>query len=146
MTRRADLPILGAILVGGGAGSVLRYALTRAVRPTGDGFPTATLMTNLVGSLLLGALIVAVTEIWRPHRLVRPLLGTGLLGGFTTFSTFAVEARGASATVATTYVAGSVVGGVFAAAIGMLLIRRLEPRLRLASTHEAVDPIDPDLP
>ena len=56
------------IALGGGIGSVLRYALARAIPVHGHGFPVATLVTNLAGSLLLGALVVAVTEIWRRIR------------------------------------------------------------------------------
>jgi fluoride exporter len=143
---REHLPAVGAIAVGGGAGSVLRYELSRAVHPAGNGFPTATLVINLVGALLLGALIVAVIEVWRPHHLVRPLLGTGLLGGFTTFSTFAVETRNLSFGVAALYVATTLIGGLLLAAAGMRAVRRVEPRLHLAVEHEAVDPFDPDLP
>lgn len=143
---RDHLPAVGAIAVGGGLGSVLRYELARAVPPAANGFPTATLLTNLIGALLLGALVVAVTEVWRPHHLLRPLLGTGLLGGFTTFSTFGVEVRGLPADVAIGYVVATLVGGIALAALGMIAVRRAEPRLRRAPDHEYVDPLDPDLP
>jgi CrcB protein len=96
--------------------------------------------------LLLGALVVAVTEVWRPHPLVRPALGTGLLGGFTTFSTFAVEVRSLPWPDALLYLVVSVVGGVVLAAVGMWSVRYLEPHLRLTAEHEIVDPYDPDLP
>jgi CrcB protein len=142
----ADPLALGAIAVGGGVGSVLRYELARAVHSSADGFPVATLVTNLVGSLLLGGLIVAITEIWRAHRLLRPLLGTGLLGGFTTFSTFSLEARGVGAGVAAVCIAASVLGGIVAAALGMTLVRRVKSRLRVADEHSDVDYLDPDLP
>jgi len=95
---------------------------------------------------LLGALIIAVSEVWRPHRLVRPALGTGLLGGFTTFSTFAVEMRGLALPVALAYVLTTVVGGLVLAAAGMAAVRRIEPRLHPALQHELVDPFDPELP
>jgi len=132
--------------MGGGVGSVLRYALALAV-PAGSGdFPVATLITNLLGSLLLGALVVAVTEIWRPYPLVRPGFGTGLLGGFTTFSTFAVETRTLALPVAVAYAVATVVGGLVLAAVGMAVVRRLESRFRVAPVHERVDPFDPDLP
>jgi CrcB protein len=143
---RPELSALGVVALGGGVGSVLRYALSRAVHPAADGFPTATLIINLSGSLLLGALVVAVTEVWRPHHLLRPLLGTGMLGGYTTFSTFAMETRGATAAVGIAYVLASVAGGVIAAWLGMSLVRRAEPRLTIAAEHEPVDEIDPDLP
>lgn len=145
-TVRAHLPAISVITIGGGAGSVLRYGLSRAVHPAADGFPVATLVTNLVGSLLLGALITAVTEVWRPHPLVRPALGTGLLGGFTTFSTFAVEVRSVAAPVALGYLVASVLGGIVLAAVGMAAVRSVEPRLRPALEHDVVDPFDPDLP
>jgi CrcB protein len=143
---RAHLPAVGVIAVGGGIGSVLRYGLARAVPSAPGDFPVATLITNLLGSLLLGALVVAVTEVWRPHRLLRPALGTGLLGGFTTFSTFAVDVRGLALPAAAGFVAATVVGGLLLALAGMAAVRRIEPRLVAASAHEFVDPFDPDLP
>ncbi|MEP7021052.1 MAG: CrcB family protein [Pseudonocardiales bacterium] len=143
---RAQLPIVGVIALGGGIGSVLRYGLAWAVPAAHGGFPVATLITNLLGSLLLGALVVAVTEIWRPHRLVRPAFGTGLLGGFTTFSTFAVDTRALALPVAVAYAVATVAGGLVLAAVGIAVVRRLEQRLQVAPVHELVDPFDPDLP
>jgi len=143
---RLDAAAVGAIGLGGGLGSVGRYALSRWWPAHAGAVPWTTLAINVVGSLLLGMLVVAVTEIWRPHHLVRPLLGTGVLGGFTTFSTFAVEDRGLAFSTAASYLMLSVVGGLAAAVLGMGLIRRLEPRFEIAASHELVDPIDPDLP
>jgi fluoride exporter len=143
---RDHLPAVGVIAVGGGLGSVARYGLSRVVHPAADGFPVATFVTNVVGALLLGALIVAVIEIWRPHHLLRPLLGTGLLGGFTTFSTFAEETRAASPGIAAAYLLATVLGGLLLAAAGMAAVRRIEPRLHPAPVHEFVDPHDPELP
>ena len=134
------------VAVGGGVGSLLRYGLARALPGHGHSFPVATLLTNLLGSLLLGALVVAVTEIWAPHPLLRPLLGTGVLGGFTTFSTFAEEARSLPAATSATYVAASLCGGVLVAAAGMELVRLVEPRVRIADAHGPVDHTDPELP
>ena len=136
---------MAVIAAGGGLGSLARYGIERAMPHGASAFPTATLLINVVGSFLLGALVVAVTEVWRVHPLVRPALGTGLLGGFTTFSTFAVETRTAPAGIAVAYAAGSVIGGVLLAFAGMYLVRALAP-----TRHEAVDtdvdPLDPDLP
>jgi CrcB protein len=143
---RAHLPAVGVIAVGGGIGSVLRYCLARALPSASGDFPVSTLIANMLGSLLLGALVVAVTEVWRPHRLLRPALGTGLLGGFTTFSTFGVEVRALALPVAVAYLATTLVGGLVLAVTGMAAVRRLEPWLRLAPAHEQVDPFDPDLP
>jgi CrcB protein len=136
------VPEVALIALGGGVGSLLRYELARAVHPTSNGFPTATLVTNLVGAFLLGVLIVAVTEMWTAHPLVRPALGTGLLGGFTTFSTFAVEVRGASASVAVGYVAATLLGGLAAALLGIAAMRRIVPDRPIADA----DVVDPDLP
>ncbi|HEY2042158.1 MAG TPA: CrcB family protein [Jatrophihabitans sp.] len=141
-----DRHAIAAIALGGGLGSLARYGVSRAWPPATGAVPWSTLTINLAGSLLLGMLIVAVTEIWRPHRLLRPFIGTGVLGGFTTFSTFAVEVRGLPAGNAWLYLALSVLGGLAAAVAGMALIRRLEPRFSIAATHELVDPLDPDQP
>lgn len=148
--RAVDSHAVAVISVGGGLGSVARYGVGRLWPVPAGSFPVSTLAINVLGSLLLGMLVVAVTEVWRPHRLIRPALGTGVLGGFTTFSTFAAEDRallgdGRLATAAG-YLAASVIIGVLAAAAGMTLVRRLEPRLRIATSHELVDPIDPELP
>jgi CrcB protein len=146
MAAELDHLAVAVIALGGGLGSIGRYGISRAWPPQNGQVPWSTLTINLAGSLLLGMLVVAVTEVWRPHRLIRPLLGTGVLGGFTTFSTFAVEARGLRSATAGGYVALSVVGGLAAAFAGMVLIRKLEPSLRISPTHEAVDNVDPDLP
>ncbi|MGI8665006.1 MAG: fluoride efflux transporter FluC [Jatrophihabitans sp.] len=143
--------IMLVIAAGGGAGSVLRYAAGRGWPDSGRWLPWTTLSINLLGSLLLGMLVVAVTELWRPHPLVRPLLGTGVLGGFTTFSTFAVQVRALAAGPALGYLALSVAGGLLAAATGMAPTRRCAATLARPGPTGAgrsilVDPTDPDLP
>jgi len=57
-------------------------------------FPVDTFVINVLGCFLIGALMVLITEVWSAHRLLRPLLGVGLLGGFTTFYTYTRELRG----------------------------------------------------
>jgi len=143
-TPRPEVAALCLISLGGGLGSVARYAVGQAW-PTDPGqLPYSTLTINLTGSLLLGLLVVAVTEIWPPHRLVRPFLGTGILGGYTTFSAFAVVTRGLSGALAVTYLMLSVLGGIMAASLEMAALRRAVPARQ--SAHEIVDPIDPELP
>lgn len=83
--------ILAVIAIGGILGAEARYGLARAIVRPVDGFPWATLITNVLGSLLIGLLMVIVLDVLKPTRLVRPFLGVGVLGGFTTFSTFGVE-------------------------------------------------------
>ncbi|MDT6982365.1 fluoride efflux transporter FluC [Streptomyces lusitanus] len=91
---RAQAPVVAAVAAGGGAGATARYAATLWWPTPAGGFPWTILWVNVLGCALMGVLMVAVTE-WRPaHPLVRPLLGTGVLGGFTTFSTYAVDVRG----------------------------------------------------
>ncbi|CAL9363931.1 fluoride efflux transporter FluC [Streptomyces sp. NPDC093808] len=91
---RAQAPVVATVAVGGGAGATARYAATLWWPTPAGGFPWTILWVNAVGCALMGVLMVAVTE-WRTaHPLVRPFLGTGVLGGFTTFSAYAVDVRG----------------------------------------------------
>jgi CrcB protein len=82
---------------------------------------------NLIGSLAVGLVVVAALERVAPSRYFRPLLGTGFCGGLTTFSTFAVETdllvKAGRVGTAAAYVVVSVVGGLVAVRIGMLLAR-----------------------
>ncbi len=82
------------IAAGGAIGAVARYGMAVAVPHGANAFPWATFVTNVVGCLAIGVLMVALTEVaGRPHRLIRPFLGVGVLGGFTTFSTYTVESQ-----------------------------------------------------
>ena len=75
------------VLIGGSLGAVCRYAVSiQMKRIISTEFPLATLLINLSGSFLLGLLLASYTD-----GLIQLLLGTGFLGGFTTFSTFQVE-------------------------------------------------------
>jgi fluoride exporter len=77
-----------AVAVGGGAGSIARYGLAAAF-PAGHGFPWAILAVNVSGCFCLGLLMVYLLEVWPPRRFLRPFLAIGLVGGYTTFSTYA---------------------------------------------------------
>jgi fluoride exporter len=80
-----------AVGAGGAVGSVLRYLLTGAVqRLAGSGFPAGTVVVNVLGSLVIGVLYVWLVERGGSPGL-RALLMVGLLGGFTTFSSFSLE-------------------------------------------------------
>ncbi len=83
--------VLAVIALGGVAGAEARYGLSVLLPHGVGGWPWATLLTNMSGCLLIGVLMVVITERIRPHPLVRPLLGVGVLGGYTTFSTYAVD-------------------------------------------------------
>ena len=108
VTGRRGLPL---VAVGGAAGAVARWALLAAATP--PQFPWPTLLINLVGCGLLGILMGRRT---RPSTLL--LVGTGLCGGLTTFSTFAVEVadllRHDDGALGLAYLAASVVGGLAA--------------------------------
>ncbi|MFJ9736875.1 fluoride efflux transporter CrcB [Streptomyces sp. NPDC101166] len=89
--RRGQAPVVAVVALGGALGATARYAaLLHWPAPPG-GFPWATLWTNVVGCAVIGVFMVVVTEARAAHRLVRPFFGTGVLGGFTTFSTYAVD-------------------------------------------------------
>jgi fluoride exporter len=79
---------LAAIAVGGGIGSVARYLLSVAF-PAGPGFPWAIFAVNVSGCFCLGVLMIYLLDVWPPHRYLRPFLAVGLIGGYTTFSTYA---------------------------------------------------------
>ena len=108
------------VAVGGGVGSAGRYLIDRAYGARD--FPIATLTVNLVGSFLLGLLVGWIGDRVAPG--VRLALFTGLLGGFTTFSTFALETsalwRSGQAATAVWYLAFSVAAGVALAAVGLV--------------------------
>ncbi len=79
---------LASIAVGGGIGSLARYLLSAAF-PAGHGFPWAIFAVNVSGSFVLGLLMVYLLDVWPPRRFLRPFLAVGLIGGYTTFSTYA---------------------------------------------------------
>jgi CrcB protein len=119
--------VLAAVALGGGIGAVARYGLGR-LSPTRPGeFPWGTFTINVAGSFLIGVLMVLVTEMLPAHRLIRPFLGAGVLGGFTTFSTYAVETSGllrpGSVVVAFTYLAGTLIAAMLAVIAGVRLTR-----------------------
>ncbi|WP_420812785.1 fluoride efflux transporter CrcB [Micromonospora zingiberis] len=119
--------LLGAIALGGMAGAVLRHGLAVAFPHDPGGFPWATFAVNVSGCLLIGVLMVFITEVWTAPRLVRPFLGVGVLGGYTTFSTYAVEVQQALAVgaprTALLYLAGSLVAALTAVRLGLTLTR-----------------------
>ncbi|MEV4336887.1 CrcB family protein [Streptomyces sp. NPDC049590] len=90
---RTQAPVVAAVAAGGALGATARYALTLAWPAPPGHFPWATFWTNVSGCAAMGVLMVLVTDVWAAHRLLRPFLGTGVLGGYTTFSTYAVDIR-----------------------------------------------------
>jgi fluoride exporter len=90
-TARDLAPVLATVAVGGLSGACARYAATLIWPTTPDAFPWTTFGVNVVGCTVIGVFMVLITDLWTPHRLVRPFFGTGVLGGFTTFSAYAVD-------------------------------------------------------
>lgn len=122
------------VALGGALGAAMRHGVNlAALRLVGPGFPVGTLLVNLAGSLAMGVLIG-----WLARRNgipllsldihdLRALLATGVLGGFTTFSAFALDAltiweRGQAA-LALAYVLASVVLSIAAVMVGLALVR-----------------------
>jgi CrcB protein len=132
-SRETVLPILAAVAAGGALGAAARY-LTGEHWPTAPGdLPLTTGVINLVGSAAIGVLMVVVSERLPHRRLVRPFLGTGVLGGFTTFSAYAVDvqhlATSGQLARAALYLVATPVLSLLAAALGsraasMLFTRR----------------------
>ncbi|WP_328299595.1 CrcB family protein [Streptomyces sp. NBC_00435] len=85
-------PVLAAVAAGGAAGAAARYGVALLWPAAPGSFPWGTFWVNVAGCALIGVLMVLVGEGGRSaHPLVRPFLGVGVLGGFTTFSTYAVD-------------------------------------------------------
>jgi CrcB protein len=89
-------PVLTAISAGGALGALVRYGLQNAFPHPPTGFPWATFGINVTGCLLIGVLMVLVTEIWPDRVLLRPFLGVGVIAGFTTFSTYVIDIQQAA--------------------------------------------------
>jgi fluoride exporter len=108
--------------LGGALGAVARWLVVLALPRSSGEWPWATLTVNLAGCFLIGVLLV-VLELRSPDAdRLRTFLGAGVLGGFTTFSAFAVEfadlLRAGRPVIAVGYVVASVLGGVLAVAAG----------------------------
>lgn len=118
------------IAVGGAIGGLGRHGLAVAM-PHGSGsFPWSTFVTNVAGCLLIGVMMVLVTEVaGRPHRLIRPFLGVGVLGGFTTFSTYTVEGQqllvDGNAWLGMAYLLTTLVASLTAVQLGIMSTRAL---------------------
>lgn len=119
-----------SIAAGGALGALARYAvMSRAGHFLGHGFPFGTLIVNIAGSFLLGVLIEIVALKWSPSQEMRAFMVVGILGSFTTFSTFSLDVvvmieRG-TYWPAAFYMAVSVVATIAALFAGMILFRHV---------------------
>jgi CrcB protein len=116
------------VAAGGAIGAVGRYGVVSLSGALlGHGFPFGTLIVNIAGSFLLGALIEVSALVWSPSPEIRAMIVIGILGAFTTFSTFSLDTvalmtRGETAH-AMVYVAASVLASIGALWAGMALLR-----------------------
>ena len=121
-----------AVAGGGAIGALARYALSSQItHMIGPGYPWGILIVNIVGCFIMGVIAEAAALTWNPTPELRAFLTTGILGGFTTFSAFALDTVVLSERGDTTgtllYVAGSVGGSIVALYVGLYVVRTLTP-------------------
>jgi CrcB protein len=137
-TQPARWPVLVVVAVGGAIGAVARHGVDVLLPAAERGFPVGTFLVNVVGCLIIGALAGLFYRA-RTHRLVQPFLGVGILGGFTTFSTYTVQAvsLGLRDEVGTSfgYLLATVLAALVAVEIGLILSRGLAHRRRHAAAR-----------
>lgn len=117
------------VLAGAGLGGVARYALgTWIMARTGVRFPLGTFLINISGAFLIGLLMTLLTESWHPHPNWRLFLVVGVLGGFTTFSSFEYETlravRDGERWLGLLYMSSSVIAGYLAVWLGAAILPR----------------------
>ena len=119
-----------AVAAGGAFGAVGRYLTMSAVGHFfGHGFPYGTMVVNILGSLMLGGLIEIMARSWSPGEELRAFMVVGIMGSFTTFSTFSLDVitliQRNSYLEASLYISGSVIISIFALFMGMALLRQV---------------------
>ncbi|MCY7325459.1 MAG: CrcB family protein [Microbacteriaceae bacterium] len=123
--------LIGLVFVGGSLGTATRAALTIAIPPA-DGFPATIMGINVAGALLLGALLEALSRRGADEgarRRIRLLIGTGFLGGFTTYSALATDSvvlAAGSPALALLNALGTLVLGALATWLGIVLAARVD--------------------
>ena len=126
--------MLATISVGGVLGAVARFGVSSAFPHPDNHFPWATFGVNVSGCLLIGVLMVLAHEVWADNGWLRPFLGVGVLGGFTTFSTYIVDIQAAVAAGATRtallYLVGTLAGAMLAVSAGAALTGRTVRAMR----------------
>ncbi len=133
MTTRAgaDVGLLGSVALGGALGSLGRWGVGLALPHAADGVPWGTFVVNVTGAFAMGLLVAFLVDRPGTHRLARPLVGVGLLGGWTTFSALAVEVialyEGGHLALMVGYLAATFLLGTLAVGAGELAGRRAWP-------------------
>jgi CrcB protein len=112
------VPIFVVISAGGVLGALGRYAILTAWPLSPGQFPWPTWTVNISGCWLIGVVMVLATEVFTGRRLLRPFLGVGVLGGYTTFSTYIADidraATADAAGIALVYLATTLIGAMLA--------------------------------
>jgi fluoride exporter len=121
--------VAGVVAIGGVVGALGRAGIARLWSHSPTGWPWATFVTNVSGCVLIAVLLVVQAE-RLPHRpYLRPLLGTGVLGGYTTFSTYALDTRDLLAAgrpaLAAAYLFGTVLVGLLAVVAAVRVTERV---------------------
>ncbi|NUZ06241.1 fluoride efflux transporter CrcB [Piscinibacter koreensis] len=120
-------PQVAAVAGGAAVGALLRWGAALALNGRWTGFPLGTLTVNVIGGLLIGAALAVFER--QPNDLLRLLVVTGFLGGFTTFSAFSVESllmlQRQEWVLALLHTVAHVAGSLACAAIGYRLIRTI---------------------
>ncbi len=128
---------LALVAVGGALGALTRYSLSLLIPHVSGSFPWATLLTNVIGCLSMGLLMGALAAAESPPPWAQPFLGAGVLGGFTTFSAYAVEADrlagGGKASLALLYLAATLGAACATVTLGLAAGPRLPGRRRTAA-------------
>ena len=144
--------VLLVIAAGGALGSLARWSLAEAWPHDDGAFAWATFTANVSGALLLGVLMALMADLLAHTRRVRPFLGVGVLGGYTTFSTYMLDARDQLAAgrpeVALAYVGSTLLSGLLAVWVGLVLGRSVVAVAGRRTGHELSDqvPTAPEAP
>lgn len=125
--RSAQLFIVFALGCGGVVGAVARFAVSLGLPTSANEFPWSTFLINMSGSAILGFLFILLIEQFPRGRLVRPLVGSGVIGAYTTFSTFEVDTvllfRAHDIGTGVLYLLSSLFAGLLATWMGMNVAR-----------------------
>jgi len=135
VTERKD--ILAVIAVGGALGSLGRWGLGVLIPHDTGSFAWSTFAVNVTGAFLLGVLMAFMVDVWARTRYVRPFLGVGVLGGWTTFSTYMGDAR---AMLAAGHVPSALllyVGGTLLVGLGCVWAGLMAGRLTIVTAVRA---------
>jgi len=140
-TPRTPRRVLAAIAAGGALGGPARYGLGLAFPTAPHTFPATTFAINISGSFVLALSVVFILDVWPPTVYVRPFFCVGFLGAYTTFSTWMVDtdrlvSAGAWGAAAGD-LAGSLVAGLAATALGLSVGRGVAARTRSRREQEA---------